>query len=155
MNLTEQTNMIFKATQVTQKTSSTGKPMWSAVLKGEDGVEKQINLFDPVIEGQELNGELYVNDKGYTNFKSAQKAAGSNFVAAKKEEMINKVMDKKSDSIAHAGSITNATHLVVAMLNADIISKQMSSETDIKNKLREYITYYRELYENPGSVAPF
>jgi hypothetical protein len=64
-------------------------------------------------------------------------------------------MDKKSDSIAHAGSITNATHVVVAMLNADIISKQLSTETDIKNKLREYITWYRELYENPGSVAPF
>lgn len=147
--------MKYIATNVTQKTSSTGKPMWSAILKGEDGVEKQINLFDPVSEGQELNGELYVNDKGYTNFKSAQKAAGSNFATAKKEEMINKVMDKKSDSIAQAGSITNATHIVVALLNANIISKEFSSETDIKNKVREYITWYKQLYENPTATAPF
>lgn len=145
--------MKFIATNVTQKTSSTGKPMWSATLKGEDGVEKQINLFDPVIEGQELNGELYVNDKGYTNFKSSQKAAGATFATAKKEEMINKVMDKKSDSIAHAGSITNATHLVVAMLNANIYP--MKSEQMVKDKVREIIVWYKELYENPGAVAPF
>lgn len=147
--------MKFLATNVQQKTSSTGKNMWAVDLKGEDGVVTKIMMFDSVSEGQELNGELYVNDKGYTNFKSSQKAAGANFAAAKKEEVINRVMDKKSDSIANAGSITNATHLVVALLNADIISKQLSTETDIKNKLREYITYYRELYENPQSVAPF
>ena len=145
--------MKFIASSVTQKTSSTGKPMWSALLKGEDGVEKQINLFDPVTEGQELNGELYVNDKGYTNFKSAQKVAGATFATAKKEEMINKVMDKKSDSIAHAGSITNATLLVVAMLNANIYP--MKSEQMVKDKVREIIVWYKELYDNPSAVAPF
>jgi hypothetical protein len=145
--------MKFKALNVTKKTSSTGNPMWSATLLGEDGAEKQINLFEPVTEGQELNGELYVNDKGYTNFRSAQKSAGANFATAKKEEMINKVMDKKSDSIAHAGSITNATHLVVAMLNANIYP--MKSEEMVKNKVREIIVWYKELYDNPSAVAPF
>lgn len=144
--------MKFIASNVTQSTSSTGKPMWRATLTG-DGVEKTLNLFDEVKEGQELNGELYVNDKGYTNFKSAQKAAGANFGNAKKEEMINKVMDKKSDSIAHAGSITNATHLVVAMLGANIYA--VKSEEMVKNKVREMIVWYRELYENPNAVAPF
>ena len=145
--------MKFTATNVTQKTASTGKPMWNTTLTGEDGASTTVNLFDPVSEGQELNGELYVNDKGYTNFKSAQKAAGSNFVSAKKEEMINKVMDKKSDSIAHAGSITNATHLGVAMLNANIYP--LKTEDMVKNKVREMIVWYRELYENPNAVAPF
>lgn len=145
--------MKFIATNVTQKTASTGKPMWSATLTGEDGASTALNLFDPVTEGQEVNGELYVNDKGYTNFKSAQKAAGANFGNAKKEEMINKVMDKKSDSIAHAGSITNATHLVVAMLNANIYP--LKTEDMVKNKVREMITWYRTMYENPDAVAPF
>lgn len=146
--------MIFKATNVTQSTSSTGKPMWRATLTG-DGVEKTLNLFDEVKEGQELNGELYVNDKGYTNFKSAQKTAGANFASAKKEEVMNRVMDKKSDAITNAGSITNATHLVVAMIGANIISKDFATETDIKNKVREYITWYREIYNNSDAVAPF
>ena len=145
--------MKYIASNVQQKTSSTGKPMWSALLTGEDGAEKQLNLFDEVKEGQELNGELYVNDKGYTNFKSAQKAAGANFATAKKEEMINKVMDKKSDSIAHAGSITNATHLVVAMLGANIYP--LKTEDMVKNKVREMVVWYKELYENPNAVAPF
>lgn len=145
----------FIATNVQQKTSSTGKPMWAVDLKGEDNVITKIMMFDSVTEGQELNGELYVNDKGYTNFKSAQKAAGANFAQAKKEEVINRVMDKKSDAITNAGSITNATHLVVAMLNANIIQKDFATETDIKNKVREYITYYREIYNNPEAVAPF
>lgn len=145
--------MKFTAKNVTQKTSSNGKPMWSATLIGDDGASTNLNLFDEVKEGQELNGELYVNERGYTNFKSAQKAAGSNFAVAKKEEMINKVMDKKSDSIAHAGSITNATHLVVAMLNANIYP--IKTEDMVKNKVREMITWYRTMYENPDSVAPF
>lgn len=145
--------MKFIATNVQQKTSSTGKPMWAVDLKGEDNVITKIMMFDSVTEGQELNGELYVNEKGYTNFKSAQKTAGANFAQAKKEEVINRVMDKKSDSITNAGSITNATHLVVAMLEANIWS--LKSEDMVKNKVREYITWYRELYNNPEAVAPF
>lgn len=145
--------MKFIASNVTQKITTTGKPMWNATLTGEDGVSANINLFDQVTEGQELNGELYVNDKGYTNFKSAQKAAGANFGAQKKEEVINRAMDKKSESIAHAGSITNATHLVVAMLNANIYP--LKTEEMVKNKVREFVTWYRELYENPDAVAPF
>jgi hypothetical protein len=145
--------MKFIASNVTQKTASTGKPMWNATLTGEDGASTTLNFFDEIKEGQEISGELYVNEKGYTNFKSAQKAAGANFATAKKEEVINRAMDKKSDSIAHAGSITNATHLVVAMLNANVYA--IKTEESVKNKVREMITWYRTMYENPDSVAPF
>lgn len=145
--------MKFTVSNVTQKVASTGKPMWNATLTGEDGASSVINLFDPVTEGQEINGELYVNDKGYTNFKSAQKAAGSNFASAKKEEVITKMQDRKADAIAHAGSITNATHLLTALIEAKVYAT--STEAFYKEKLREFIVFYHELYENPGAVAPF
>lgn len=145
--------MKFIASNVTQKTASTGKPMWSVTLTGEDGAQTTINLFDPVTEGQELNGELYVNDKGYTNFKSVSKTAGVNFATQKKEESINRVMDRKEDAIEHAGSIKYATELVTTMLEAKVWATP--TEAFIKDKIREYLVWYKELYSNPNATAPF
>lgn len=102
---------------------------------------------------QEVNGIIEKNAKGFPTFKSAQKVAGANFATAKKDESIQKAQERTSQGVANAGSITNATHLVVAMLNANIYP--MKSEQMVKDKVRELIVWYRELYENPNAVAPF
>lgn len=112
-------------------------------------------------DNQEVEGEVIKNEKGYYNFKksesSAKRSLTGNMTRAveKKAEMIEHAQENKSQSITNAGSITNATNLVTSMIEAGIISKEFSTETEIKNKVREYITWYRELYNNPQAVAPF
>lgn len=145
---------------VTEKTTSTGKTMYASVLEAQDGSTTNVNLFDAVTVGQELEGELYQNDKGYTNFKKSasdvKRALTGNMTKAieKKSEMIEQAQDRKFDGVMISGSIRCATDLVVALLQAGIIPA-MASETEVKNKVREYIIWYRELYSNPSAVAPF
>lgn len=100
--------MIYLVTTIEEKTTSTGKPMWRTTLKDEKGVDEVVNLFERPLEGSKIDGEVYTNEKGYRNFKSAQSAAKGAFLSNKKEEVINKAMDKKADQIAAAQDRSSA-----------------------------------------------
>lgn len=121
--------------------TSTGKDMYKTTLMAPDGTNETINLFDMVVEGAKLNGEIYTNDKGYRNFKSAQKAAGGAFRDNQKAAVIEKAMDKKNQNIAAAQdrsawmwAKTNASTLLQGQLNGlDIF--------EIRDKVIELATY--------------
>ncbi len=137
--------------------TSTGKDMYKTTLKDPQGAEETINLFDPVVEGAVVNGEIYTNDKGYRNFKSAQAVAGGAFKTAQTE----KLMDKKADNIATAqhnkengiriaSTISGAVSLAIA---------QFKSEPNDLRTLEELVEYYRRYlwleWENVNHLPPF
>lgn len=94
--------MIYIIVKVEQTTTSTGKAMYKSTLKDSSGKEETINLFDEVKVGQELDGEIYTNDKGYRNFKSTARVAKANFMDNKKTETFEKLQDRKAGQIEKA-----------------------------------------------------
>lgn len=91
--------MKYKISAVIEAQTTTGKTMYRSTLKDEQGVEETINLFEEVKVGDELDGEIYVNEKGYRNFKSTKKVASANFVNNQKATQIKESMDRKEQSI--------------------------------------------------------
>jgi hypothetical protein len=100
--------MKYTAKDVTSATTSTGKPMWKATLVDETGKEEKLNLWDEIKDGDTIEGETYVNDKGYTNFKKKLEAP----VFMKKPNM-DRIMEKKSGMIAEAQT-EKAKHIAEA-----------------------------------------
>ncbi len=97
--------MKYLIVKVEEGKKADGSPMYKSTLRDTDGKDETINLFDKVGEGMSVEGEIVSvekNGKTYRNFKSAQKAAGSNYAAAKKEETITKFQDRKTQDIAKA-----------------------------------------------------
>lgn len=110
----------YTVTKVEQTTTSTGKPMYKATLMAPDGTPETINLFDPIVEGAKLNGEIYTNEKGYRNFKSAQSVAGGAFKAKqiedtlnKKGEMIATAQSNKENGIKIASTLNKAVEIAI------------------------------------------
>lgn len=151
--------MLYTPRNVQQKTSSKGTNYIVADFEDVNGqVTENVSTFDPVKEGVSIDGQIIQNGQ-YLNFKTQAKV-----VMGGKTGQIEKVMDKKNESIAHfqdakeksiqhAGAITNATNLLVAMLGTPLLGG-MSEEKHVKDKLRELIIFYKNLYQNPDSINP-
>jgi hypothetical protein len=131
--------------------------MYKATLMAPDGTPETINLFDMVVEGAKLNGEIYTNDKGYRNFKNAQSVAGG----AYKTAQVEKLMDKKSDSIATAqNNKENGIRVASTMSGAVTLAvAQFKSEPNDLRTLEELVEYYRRYlwleWENVNHLPPF
>lgn len=96
--------MKYKVSSVEEKKTSSGKQMFSVVLTDETGVAERINLFDPVKDGDEIEGEI-ITKGNFRNFKSAIPKKGvPNFsgVVAQKNENIIQAQHRKEESIAKA-----------------------------------------------------
>lgn len=137
----------------------------SCTLTNENGeVFDKINLFNGEATGKtEIEGDLIQNGQ-YWNFKAkvvhtANMPARGGAMAgmmAKKTENIEHAQERKEQGIARSGSITNATNLVVAMINAGIIPN-ISSENQVQDAVIKYAKWYKTMYENPSNTsdAPF
>lgn len=85
-----------------KKEGETNGRKWSIMemaLTDEQGVKtEKVSTFDSVMPGQEIEGEVVKNDKGYLNFQSKKVEAKANF----KTQQMNEVMDKKATNIKEA-----------------------------------------------------
>lgn len=110
-------------------------------------------------EGVTIEGEV-VPKGAYLNFRvktstGVGKTAQIEKVMEKKNESIANFQDAKEKSIQHAGSITNATNLLVAvMMGMDNFDNIDDKNTWAKNKLRENIIFYQNLYKHPEDINP-
>lgn len=143
--------------KVENVTTSTGKPMYKSTLKDPEGKEETINLFDMVVEGAVVNGEIYTNDKGYRNFKSAQAVAGGAFKTAqmekaveRKEQGIARSQENKEWGIKVSSTMGGAVNLAIA---------QFKGEPNDLRTLEELVIYYRRFlfdhWDDAEKFPPF
>lgn len=115
--------MKYITQNVQQKTSAKGSVYYvMSLLDEQEVIHDKVSTFDPVIDGQELNGEI-IQKGDFKNFQSARKVSGSNFASGKKDESIAKFQEKKEQSIAKAQdraawmyAKSNATTLIAAFM---------------------------------------
>jgi len=167
--------MIYTVTNIQQKTSAKGTNYQTADLMDANGqVTEGVSTFNGEFkqEGMSIEGHIETKDVGgktYYNFKAqsstrpqgAAKTAQMEKVMEKKANLIEDAQERKNDAIAHAGAITNATNLVTAILGGQMrtigapgSSYKFPSEEEIKNRVREYIIWYKNLYLHPEAVNP-
>lgn len=110
-----------------------------------------------LIEGQEIdaivvpakddkyNPTLKINKPGFTKKTSPDFAK----IMEKKEASITRSQDAKFDSIKRAGSITNATNLLIAMLESKIVATGagLLNGSDVHQMLENEIAYFEGLYD--------
>ena len=153
--------MKYQLTNATAKTSAKGTNYTQVSLTDEQGVVyDRINLFKGENVGKtEIEGTLIKNGD-FWNFEGLVihtanfpgKGAGIAVAMARKEESISNFQDNKEKSIQLAGSITNATNLVVAEMNAGILD--LKTDDAVRTEVRNKIIWFKTLYENPGAINP-
>ena len=151
--------MIYKLTNKEQKTSAKGTVYTSATLTDEQGnVYNKINAFRGEFNGEEAKGTLVKNGE-FWNFEAETTYTGHipqskpNYMAQNmrmKAENIEEAQDRREKGVAHAGSITNATNLTIAMINAGIIPST-GSEQDVLDAVTKYAKWYYTKYTNPSN----
>lgn len=153
--------------QITNKTQKQGqKGVYDQVtLTNENGeIFDKINLFNgEATNVNEVEGDLLQNGQ-YWNFKAkvvftANMPTKSGMMAKAMEtkaENIEHAQDRKDLGVANAGSISNATNLVIAMINAGIIPS-VAVEAQVQEAIVKYARWYKTLYTNPSNLdqAPF
>ncbi len=159
--------MIYKISNLTPKTSAKGTNYVQVTLTDDqNNVFDRINLFKGEATGvTEVEGEL-VRNGDFWNFEAkvvypanfpTSGAKGGMIAKAQetKAQNIEHAQDRKEVAIANAGSITNATALVTAMINAGIIPS-IVGESQVQDAIIKYAKWYRTMYENPSNdTAPF
>lgn len=146
--------MKYKVLSSEQSTTSQGKPMWKVILADPEGVESNLNVFDKLIVGEEVEGQIYRNDKGYLNFKSAQvkQTTRPNYdrIMEKKQAGIAESQTRKEQSIKAAQdrsawmwAKTNATELM------KLVPDPLVEDKEMLNRLHELATkiYNMEPFE--------
>ena len=152
--------MIYKISNITPKTGQKG-PYVQCTLTNEAGeVFDKINLFNgEATDKTEIEGDLVQNGQ-YWNFKAKVvhtnniPPRGQGMIAKaqeRKQEGIEASQDRKEAGIANSGSISNATSLVVAMINAGMIPST-GSEEDVQNAVIKYARWYKVMYNNPSNL---
>ena len=148
--------MKYQISNITPKTSAKGTNYVQVTLQDEQGnIFDRINLFKGEATGKtEVEGELVRNGDFWNfeakvvhtaNMPTSGKSGAMAQVMTKKAENIEHAQDRKEAGIANSGSISNATSLVVAMINAGIIPS-MASETQVQEAVLKYAKWYRTLY---------
>ncbi len=153
--------MKFKVKAAEEKTTTTGKPMYRATLVNDAGEETTLNIFDMKVDaGQEIEGETYVNDKGYTNFKPAQaKGAGGgrpnmDRIVEKKAALIGEAQDRKAENISHAQDRSAwmwAKNSAATLYANDRIGSKLENEDEAYAKI---ISFATKIY-NAEPLTPF
>lgn len=151
--------MKYQVSNVVNKTSASGTNYIQVSLTDTEGViYDRINLFKGEGVGKtEVEGNL-VKKGEFLNFEAIvvhtnnfpSKSSGIAQAQVRKQEGIEHSQDRKEQGIAHSGSISNATNLVVAMINAGIIPN-VSSENEIQEYIVRYGKWYKTMYNNPSS----
>lgn len=158
--------MIYQISNKITKQDKNGKDYIRATLTNEMGeVFNNIGAFRGEFVGDTYEGELERNGDFWNlktkvvltgNFPTGGRTGGIAQAQARKQEGIEHAQDRKDQSIANAGSITNATSLVVAMINAGIIPS-IAGESQVQDSVVKYAKWYRTMYDNPSNDtdAPF
>lgn len=151
--------MIYLVKNLTQKQKKDGSFYQSATLVDQNNQEyENVSAWNNEFrEGQSVEGQIetkgnYLNFKSMSSIRPSSKSAQMSAVMEKKAEQIERTMDRKEQAIAHAGAITNATNLVKSMLEAKVWANV--TEDMVKNKVRDYIAWYKAIYENPNNIIP-
>ena len=152
--------MKYQISEKVTKQDKNGKDYIRATLTSETGeVFRNIGAFRGEFIGDVYEGELERNGDFWNlkpkvvltnNFPTGGKP---NYIVKnmeKKAENIEHAQDRKDQGIANSGSITNATSLVVAMINAGIIPST-GSEQDVINAVLKYAKWYRTMYSSPSN----
>jgi len=158
--------MLYKISNKVTKQDKNGNDYIRATLTSETGeVFDNIGAFRGEFNGDVYEGELERNGNFWNlkpkvvhtaNFPTGGRGAGIAVAQQRKQESIEHSQDRKEQGIANSGSITNATNLVVAMINAGIIPS-ISGENQVQDAVVKYAKWYRTMYENPSndSNIPF
>ena len=154
--------MLYKISNPTPKQSTKGTNYVQATLIDEAGnVFEKINFFKgELTDRTEVEGEL-VRNGDFWNFNAKvvytanipTSGAKSGMIAKAQEtkaQNIEHAQDRKEVAIANAGSITNATNLVVALVNAGIIPS-VAGESQVQDAVVKYAKWYRTMYDNPSN----
>lgn len=154
--------MLYIPKNVEQKTSAKGTNYIVADFEDANGqIIEKVSTFDPIVEGRSVEGQItqngqYMNFKVTKQFQSGGKTGQIEKVMEKKNESIANFQDAKEKSIQHAGAITNATNLTIAWINSRAVSHVALplTEDQVKQKLRENIIFYQNLYKYPNDINP-
>lgn len=151
--------MLYTPSNVEQKTSPrTGANYYVADLTDINAqLYEGVSSFTPLIDGKTVEGTLEQNGK-YTNFKAQTpistggKTGQMERVMEKKDTMMKENINIKQEGIEHSGSIKYGTELTLALLDAKTYPNV--TEEFIKAKIRENISWYKNLYKFPSEVPP-
>lgn len=158
--------MIYQISNKITKQDKNGKDYIRATLTSETGeIFNNIGAFRGEFIGDTYEGELERNGDFWNlkpkvvlpvNFPTGGKGGMMKQAMETKAENIEHAQDRKNDAIANAGSITNATNLVTAMINAGIIPS-VAGENQVQEAVLKYARWYKTLYSNPSNIdsAPF
>jgi len=155
--------MRYKITELTQKIGSNGKPFAKTKLQDESGVLFNVNIFEQpfmLAVGQELEGSVYTNDKGYTNFKAGSanssttpKTGFGQANMQQKAESIKIAQERKDESIKTSSTFRDATLIAVEFFkkNPDMTELEFNSKwLSIRKWLWENFEY-----DETGNSIPF
>ncbi len=153
-------NMIYQISNKRTFQDKNGKDYTRADITSETGEQfKDLNAFKGEFIGETFEGELEQNGKFWNlkpkvtypaNFPTGGRGAGIAKAQETKAQNIEHAQDRKETAIANAGSITNATNLVVAMMNAGIIPG-IAGEHQVQDAVIKYAKWYRTMYDNPSN----
>lgn len=159
--------MKYQVSNQTNKTSAKGTNYVQVTLQDEAGnIFDKINLFKGEATGKtEIEGNLIKNGEYWNfeanvvhpaNFPTSGRGGAMAKVMEAKAENIEHAQDRKNEAIVNAGSITNATNLVTAMINAGIIPS-VATESQVQDAVIKYAKWYKTIYNNPSNTdnAPF
>lgn len=148
--------MNYLPIKVEQRTSKNGKNYQVVSLEDANGqVTENVSTFDSLIEGRSVDGQIVQNGQ-YLNFKLGGgyggKTAQMTQMMDKKQDAILFSQDRKADAIARAGSLKNATELVIAF--KDEFGLGGAIEETVRAKIREYAKFYEDLYDLNNPLIP-
>ncbi len=139
--------------------TSAGKEYKSVTLKSGDQSYEKVSLwsdnpdYNTFVEGGHISGEVFKNEKGYWNFKSANaktaytggKTGAMNKVMETKNTNIMAAQDRKNDAIARAGAMRDATLVTIASLK----DQPFPTNDDFKHEWESWVKYFLGKGEEP------
>ncbi len=137
--------------------TSAGKEYKSVTLKSGDQSYEKVSLWSDnpdyasFVEGGRISGEVFKNEKGYWNFKSANakpafKGGGAITKAQETKRVdIEAAQERKHDAIARAGAFRDATLVTIASLK----DAPFPDDADFKRVWESWVKYFLGKGEEP------
>lgn len=146
-----QITMIYKILSITDKMTSTGKPMKNLELEDTNRGVFKVNIFSDFPHYAELavnstiDGEIRKNDKGYDNLYSNEIKPRGGASGAFKTAQMEKVMDKKAENIEKAQeNRSEGVKISATMRDAVQLAIVANNDPTRLNTLEEEIIYWRK-----------
>lgn len=158
--------MTYTIHQIQQLTAKSGKNYQRADLTDMNGqVYEGVSAFngefrtegislDGILESSLYNGKTSYVFKSKPSTTQGGKTAQMEKIMDKKSESISNFQDAKEKSIQHAGTITNSTNYLRALVKGIEFDSLEAKDDYMRNKLRETMVFYHNLYKYPENINP-